>query len=139
MAQDARLVVSNIKIHYLKKWCGLSHLAAFIFPYFFCHQVVHIFIYFLGEPGIQTHVPGSWLRLWVLKITTRQGVNFINIIRTNFLYERRFSSYFLAFSKNLYEKRACMTLMKLTTGSFPLGHSISVGYTKCDGSRLKSS
>jgi len=46
----------------------------------------------------------------------RQGVNFVNIIRTNFLYERRFfSSNILALLKNLYEKRACIMLMKLTT------------------------
>ncbi len=45
------------------------------------------------------------------------GVNFINIIRTNFLYKRRFSSYILALWKNLYEKRVRITLMKLTTGS----------------------
>ena len=44
------------------------------------------------------------------------GVNFINIIRTNFLYECRFSSYVLALLKNSYEKRACITLMKLTAG-----------------------
>ncbi len=44
----------------------------------------------------------------------RQGVNFINVLRTNFLYERRFSSYVLALSKNLYEKFVRKTLMKLT-------------------------
>ena len=42
------------------------------------------------------------------------GVNFINIIRTNFLYAFHFSSYLLALSKNLYEKRSRITLMKLT-------------------------
>jgi len=45
------------------------------------------------------------------------GINFINIIRTNVLYERHFSSYILALLKNSYEKRARITLMKLTTGS----------------------
>jgi hypothetical protein len=32
------------------------------------------------------------------------GVNFINIIGTNFSYERRFSSYFLALSKKFVRK-----------------------------------
>ncbi len=40
-------------------------------------------------------------------------VNFINILCTNFLYEHCFSTYFLALFKNLYEKRAHKTLMKL--------------------------
>ncbi len=44
------------------------------------------------------------------------GVNFINIIRTNFLCERRFSSYFLALSKHWYEKCERIMLMKLTVG-----------------------
>jgi hypothetical protein len=44
------------------------------------------------------------------------GVNFINIIGTNFSYKRHFSSYVLALLKNLYEKRARITLMKLTIG-----------------------
>jgi hypothetical protein len=42
------------------------------------------------------------------------GVNFINVLRSTFSYERRFSSYFLALLKNLYEKCARVTLMKLT-------------------------
>jgi len=42
------------------------------------------------------------------------GVNFINVKHTNFLYKHRFSSYILALSKNLYEKFARLTLMKLT-------------------------
>jgi len=50
----------------------------------------------------------------LLKLTI--GVNFINIICMNFLYERRFSSYVLALLKNLYIKFARITLMKLTTG-----------------------
>jgi len=45
------------------------------------------------------------------------GVDFINILRTNFSYERRFSSYVLALSKNSYEKFVPKTLMKLTAGS----------------------
>jgi len=44
------------------------------------------------------------------------GVNFINVKLTNFLYKLRFSSYVLALSKNLYEKFARLTLMKLTAG-----------------------
>ncbi len=44
----------------------------------------------------------------------RQGVNFINVLRTNFSYEHQFSSYVLALSKNLYEKFVRKTLMKLT-------------------------
>jgi hypothetical protein len=47
------------------------------------------------------------------------GVNFINVLRTIFLYECHFSSYVLALSKNLYKKRVQITLMKLTPG--PLG------------------
>ncbi len=42
------------------------------------------------------------------------GVNFINVRCTNFLYERRFSSYVLALSKILYKKFARLKLMKLT-------------------------
>ncbi len=44
------------------------------------------------------------------------GVNFINVLRTNFSYERRFSSYILDLSKNLYEKFSSLTLMKLMVG-----------------------
>ncbi len=46
----------------------------------------------------------------------QQGVNFNNVLRTNFLYEHHFSSYVLALSKNLYKKRVQITLMKLTKG-----------------------
>ncbi len=53
-------------------------------------------------------------RKMLVKLTL--GVNFINIIRTNFLYEYRFSSYVLALLKNSYENRACIMLMKLTIG-----------------------
>ncbi len=49
-------------------------------------------------------------------LNAKVGVNFINFKRTNFSYERRFSSYVLALSKNLYEKFARLTLMKLTAG-----------------------
>jgi len=35
---------------------------------------------------------------------TLPGVNLLNILRTNFSYERCFSSYVLALLKNLYEK-----------------------------------
>jgi len=44
------------------------------------------------------------------------GVNFINVLRTNFSYEPRFSSYVLALNKLLYKKFARLTLMKLTAG-----------------------
>ncbi len=44
------------------------------------------------------------------------GVNFINNLRTNFSYERRFSSYFLALPKNSYQKCERITFMKLTVG-----------------------
>ncbi len=37
-------------------------------------------------------------------------------MRTNISYERRFTSYVLALLKNSYEKRARITLMKLTIG-----------------------
>ncbi len=46
------------------------------------------------------------------------GVNFINIIHTNFSYKCHFSSYVLALLKNSYEKRVCIMLMKLTPGLF---------------------
>ncbi len=44
------------------------------------------------------------------------GVNFINILHTNFLYKHCFSSYVLSLSKNSYEKFVRKTLMKLTAG-----------------------
>ncbi len=43
------------------------------------------------------------------------GVNFINVKRAHFSYERQFSSYVLALNELSYEKRARLTLMKLTT------------------------
>jgi len=46
---------------------------------------------------------------------TKSGVYVINVLRTNFLYERRFSCYFLALKELSYEKFASLTLMKLTT------------------------
>jgi len=53
----------------------------------------------------------------------RAGVNFTNIIRTNFLYKRRFGSFYYVLvtrkkllKQCLYEKFAHITLMKLTTG-----------------------
>jgi len=42
------------------------------------------------------------------------GVNFINVKRTHFLYERLFSSYFLAMNELLCKKFARLTLIKLT-------------------------
>ncbi len=42
------------------------------------------------------------------------GVNFINVKRTNFSYECRFSSYILALAKKSFEKLAHLTLVKLT-------------------------
>ncbi len=42
------------------------------------------------------------------------SVNFINVLRTNFLYERHFSSYVLALKELSYVKFARLTLMKLT-------------------------
>jgi len=54
---------------------------------------------------------------------TPPGVNFINIIRTNFSYERHFSSYVLALLKILYKKHARITLMKLTTVVWGMGRS----------------
>jgi hypothetical protein len=44
------------------------------------------------------------------------GVNFINVIRTNFSYKHCFSSYVLVLSKKLYEKFVRRMLMKLTAG-----------------------
>jgi len=53
---------------------------------------------------------------------TRPGVNFINILRTNFSYERHFSMYMLlekaAETQRLYEKFVSLTLMKLTTAFY---------------------
>jgi len=50
----------------------------------------------------------------------RLGVNFINVKRTNFFYERRvsaaFSSYMYVEKRRLYEKFVRLTLMKLTLG-----------------------
>jgi len=58
----------------------------------------------------------DWLaEIWNC-LLLRTGVNFINVLRTNFLYERRFSSYILALSKNSYDKFARLKLMKLTAG-----------------------
>jgi hypothetical protein len=48
-----------------------------------------------------------------------KGVNFINVKRANFLYERRFGSFFLVTyveTRRSYEKFVCLTLMKLTKG-----------------------
>jgi len=57
-----------------------------------------------------------WSSCTVRLYTILPGVNFINVLRTNFLYEHCFSSYVLALSKNLYKKFARLTLMKLTAG-----------------------
>ncbi len=53
----------------------------------------------------------------VVKLTL--GVNFINVLRAHFLYERLLSNYVLALVKNSYKKCACLTLMKLTLGGNP--------------------
>jgi len=42
------------------------------------------------------------------------SVNFINVKRAHFLYERLFSSYVLALNELSYEKFVRLTLMKLT-------------------------
>jgi len=47
-------------------------------------------------------------------VSIKPNVNFINVKRTNISYERHFSSYILALSKNSYERFAHFTLMKLT-------------------------
>jgi len=67
------------------------------------------FLWYWMRTNIRKHNPKFNLFYWT-------GVNFINIIRTNFSYERRFSSYVLALLKISYEKRMRATLMKLTTG-----------------------
>jgi len=50
----------------------------------------------------------------------RQGVNFINVFRTNFSYEHHFSSFFSSYmyveKRRMYENFVRLTLMKLTTG-----------------------
>ncbi len=51
----------------------------------------------------------EWSQIFYFRFVT-----FINVKRTNFSYERRFSSYVLALSKNLYKTFARLTLMKLT-------------------------
>ena len=48
------------------------------------------------------------------KSQLRPGVNFINVKRAHFSYERLFSSYVLALNELSYEKFARLTLMKLT-------------------------
>jgi len=58
------------------------------------------------------------------------GVNFINIIRTNFSYERCFSSYVLALLKNSYEKRARIRLKKFTTEGGGGGHFFNMYFLK---------
>ncbi len=50
-------------------------------------------------------------------VTGTSGVNFINVLRACFSYERLFSSYVLALSKLSYKKCACKMLMKLTPGA----------------------
>jgi len=52
------------------------------------------------------------------------GVNFSNVKRSHFSYERLFSSYVLALNELSYEKFARLTLMKLTAGRCP---SCSIG------------
>jgi len=44
------------------------------------------------------------------------SVNFINVKRAHFLYERLFSSYVLALNELSYEKFVRLTLMKLMAG-----------------------
>ncbi len=60
------------------------------------------------------------INAWLLKLhqqwkkTFQTGVNFINVLRMNFSYKHHFPTYFLALSKNSYEKRRRKKLMKLT-------------------------
>ncbi len=49
-----------------------------------------------------------------LQYIIRSGVNFINIKRAHFLYERLFSSYVLALKEFSDKKFPRLTLMKLT-------------------------
>jgi len=56
-------------------------------------------------------------------LTPGGGVNFINILRTNFSYKRHFGSFFYVHvtrenlpKQRLHEKFVCKILMKLTTG-----------------------
>ncbi len=94
----------------------------------------------------QTVIRVSWTKIWIsvnywniLHFCNRKcvsaftlptwgggpssGVNFINILWTNFLYKRCFGSFFYIhvtreklMKQRLYEKRARITLMKLTAG-----------------------
>jgi len=62
------------------------------------------------------------------------GVNFINILRTNFSYEPHFGSFFylrFGFGKNLYKKCVRITLMKLTIGVSRQGLTILPHYVRC--------
>ncbi len=52
--------------------------------------------------------------LGITGINSQVGVNFINVLRTNFSYECCFSSYILDLKELSYEKFAGLTLMKLT-------------------------
>ena len=65
---------------------------------------------------IHEHTPSPSLSLSVSQTHThRPGVNFINVKPTNFSYERCFSSYVLALSKNSYEKRAQKNVDEIDT------------------------
>jgi len=64
------------------------------------------------------------------------GVNFINILLTNFLYKRRFGSFFSSYmyvtctwkklpKRHSYKKRAHIKLMKLTVGQLFSGNNLA--------------
>jgi len=68
--------------------------------------------------GWKSYIVKQW---WTLVFCVRTGVNFINVKRTNFSYERRFGSFYYVHvnRKKLpkwrsYEKRVRLTLMKLS-------------------------
>ncbi len=94
-------------------WPILSTLHAIVFfvqKCFICRNP-----YAKAETEVEKGCSKKRARKMLMELTP--GVNFINIIRTNFSYKRRFSSYFLALSKNSYEKCSRITLMKLTADS----------------------
>ncbi len=100
------------------------------------HQYICLQLLFLSFSGRRRRASCNWPRSADVRRSARKlsrgrnftGVNFINILLTNFSYERRFVSFFTyiekGFRKKLqkrrhtYEKFVLKMLMKLTLGWF---------------------
>jgi len=82
--------------------------------------------------GVGVHYSGQAMSLY------NPGVNFINVLHTNFSYEHHFPRYILALSKLSYEKFSRLTLMKLTEGVSPteLMHILQILVTHNNASVL---